>query len=80
MFYLLNTNLMALLWGCLPPPQYLATNFKPLVISFILSASSEEGSWGHINAPASTGPDISCTDALIFRPGTGYVTTLRRPL
>lgn len=34
------------------PQHNLATDFKPLAISFILSASSEEGSQGHINAPA----------------------------
>lgn len=37
--------------GGLLPPHNLATDFKPLAIGFILSASSEEGSRGHINAP-----------------------------
>lgn len=66
--------------GRLLPPHNPATTFKPLAISFILSASSEEGSRGHINAPASSGADISCADALIFGPGAAHVTTLRRPL
>lgn len=66
--------------GRLLPPHSLATDFKPLAISFILSASSEEGSRGHINALASSGADISCADALILGPGAVHVTTLRRPL
>lgn len=66
--------------GRLLPPHSPATTFKPLAIGFILSASSEEGSRGHINAPASSGAAISCADALIFGPGAAHVTTLRRPL
>lgn len=66
--------------GRLRPQHNMATDFKPLAISFILSASSEEGSRGHINAPASSGADISCADALILGAGAVHVTTLRRPL
>lgn len=49
-------------------------------ISSILSASSEEGSRGHINAPASSGPPSPAWTHLFLDWGAAHVTTLRRPL